>query len=379
MTETGRTMPTVSIIAPVYKAEAYLRSCIDSVLAQTRGDFELILVDDGSPDSCGAIIDEYAAADRRIIGIHQENGGPSAARNAGLMRASGQFVYFLDSDDLMDPALLETVIPRMEEGYDMVVFGYAIIPPAEKNQRLECLIREETEIVLQTDEERCAFITGPFRLRAVRWEVWNRFFRRDIIERWQIRFGEDRRVFAEDMYFTYFYTAHTQRILLLPDRLYTYRRHEGSGSTEYEKHLMIYSSNLMTEAFYEHCRVSADCSYLYDHFLPLYYLLHKGALRRLRRHQWRSGMNMAEARELLRNNIVNYPVFSQRMIEMYSNPIVRDSYRHDPGPLLQLTDRLYAGELFGIPGPPWQTMLRKPLLRILQTAFRMRGKQAPVR
>lgn len=89
----------ISVIVPVYKVEPYLRRCVDSILAQTYTDFELILVDDGSPDSCGAICDEYAGKDSRVRVIHQENGGLSAARNAGIDLARGEYLTFVDSDD----------------------------------------------------------------------------------------------------------------------------------------------------------------------------------------------------------------------------------------------------------------------------------------
>lgn len=91
--------PFVSVIIPVYKVEAYLRQCVDSVLAQTYTDFEVILVDDGSPDNCPAICDEYATKDSRVKVIHKENGGLSDARNAGIELANGEWLVFLDSDD----------------------------------------------------------------------------------------------------------------------------------------------------------------------------------------------------------------------------------------------------------------------------------------
>ena len=92
-------MPELSIIVPVYKVEPYLPKCIDSILAQTFSDFELILIDDGSPDRCGEICDEYAARDDRVVVIHRENRGVSAARNAGLDAARGEYIGFVDSDD----------------------------------------------------------------------------------------------------------------------------------------------------------------------------------------------------------------------------------------------------------------------------------------
>ena len=89
----------ISVIIPVYKVEPYLRQCLDSVVGQTYNNLEIIIIDDGSPDNCGVICDEYAAKDDRIIVIHKENGGLSAARNDGLELATGEWVAFVDSDD----------------------------------------------------------------------------------------------------------------------------------------------------------------------------------------------------------------------------------------------------------------------------------------
>ena len=100
-------MPEISVIVPVYKAEAYLHACIDSILSQTASDFELILVDDGSPDNCGAICDDYAARDSRVRVIHQKNQGQAAARNRAIAVAKGDWVCFVDSDDAVHPQMLE--------------------------------------------------------------------------------------------------------------------------------------------------------------------------------------------------------------------------------------------------------------------------------
>ena len=93
-------MPKVSVIVPVYGVEKYLRQCVESVLAQTLKDIEVILVDDGSPDGCSAIVDEYAAYDSRVVAVHQENAGPGPARNKGMELARGEFIAFMDPDDL---------------------------------------------------------------------------------------------------------------------------------------------------------------------------------------------------------------------------------------------------------------------------------------
>lgn len=108
-------MKVVSIIVPVYKVEKYLRRCVDSILAQTFTDFELILVDDGSPDNCPTICDEYAKKDDRIRAIHKKNGGVSSARNTGMEVAQGKYFLFCDSDDYVSPYWCETLYKQIEE------------------------------------------------------------------------------------------------------------------------------------------------------------------------------------------------------------------------------------------------------------------------
>lgn len=116
--------PELSIIVPVYKVEKYLPKCIDSILAQSFNNFELILVEDGSPDNCGVICDRYALTDNRIIVIHQPNRGVSAARNAGLDVAKGKYIGFVDSDDWIEPKMYEYLINEMKtHDVDVTICG----------------------------------------------------------------------------------------------------------------------------------------------------------------------------------------------------------------------------------------------------------------
>ena len=112
-------MPLISIIVPVYKVEEYIHRCVESILGQSYTDFELILVDDGSPDNCGAICDEYAEKDSRVVVIHQENGGLSAARNAGIdwafANSDSQWLTFIDSDDYWYDRYLEVMLQAVTE------------------------------------------------------------------------------------------------------------------------------------------------------------------------------------------------------------------------------------------------------------------------
>ncbi len=129
--------PTVSIIVPVYKTEAYLEKCVESIRSQSFSDWELLLVDDGSPDGSGALCDLLAGRDARIRVIHKENGGVSSARNAGLKAAAGSFVSFIDSDDWIEPGMIAWLLQKKEEsGADLIGCGYAAWYGEEK--RLPC-------------------------------------------------------------------------------------------------------------------------------------------------------------------------------------------------------------------------------------------------
>lgn len=115
----------ISVIVPVYNVEKYLGKCVDSLLGQTYRELEIILVDDGSPDRCGEICDAYAKKDHRIKVIHKENGGLSDARNAGIKKASGEYLLFVDSDDYIERDLIEKVAEAAEKTKcDMVMFDY---------------------------------------------------------------------------------------------------------------------------------------------------------------------------------------------------------------------------------------------------------------
>ena len=112
-------MPKISVIVPIYKVEKYLNRCVDSILHQTFTDFELILVDDGSPDNCGKMCDEYAEKDSRVVVIHKKNGGLSDARNKGLdwvfANSNSEYVVFIDSDDYIDERYLELLYKSIAE------------------------------------------------------------------------------------------------------------------------------------------------------------------------------------------------------------------------------------------------------------------------
>ncbi len=118
-------LPLVSVVVPVYKTERYIKQCVDSIIGQTYKRLQIILVDDGSPDACPQICDEYASSDSRVVVIHKQNGGAMYARKAGLDYANGAYILFVDGDDWLEADAVEVLLARAEsDGADCVMFGY---------------------------------------------------------------------------------------------------------------------------------------------------------------------------------------------------------------------------------------------------------------
>ena len=142
--------PKISVIVPVYKAEEYLHRCVDSILAQSYTDFELILVNDGSPDNSGAICDEYAAKDNRIKVIHKENGGVASARQCGIDNATGEYTIHADPDDWVEPTMLEELYNKaVEENADMVICDFYLDTIKDCKYRSQKVSDETSQKVLE--------------------------------------------------------------------------------------------------------------------------------------------------------------------------------------------------------------------------------------
>ena len=206
----------VSIIVPVYKAETYLHDCVESILSQSFRDFELILVDDGSPDSCGAICDEYAARDARVRVIHKKNGGVSSARNAGLDHAHGEYVVFIDSDDSAKPDYLKDLLEAAGDEETFVIADYQ--PFREDGQEEKTFPAPFTVSLNAGTAEAFRSLMFGFIL----FPPYCKLYRRDIIEANRIRFDTEMRT-AEDFDFNMRYIAHAERIRYIPSVQYQYR------------------------------------------------------------------------------------------------------------------------------------------------------------
>lgn len=221
-------MAKISVIVPVYKAEAFLSRCIDSILGQTFSDFELILVEDGSPDNCGAICDSYAAKDSRVKVIHQENRGASAARNMGLDAATGEYIAFCDSDDLVAPKWLEHLVECAALG---------VLPVCAACNQIESLGREKILSGIGRDVRPIAdfYLYGRQGLTGY---LWNALFHGNIIQKQKLRLRtqHEKGDYNEDLLFALEYVRYIQQIVYTGYADYLYDTREGSLSRSYYDH-----------------------------------------------------------------------------------------------------------------------------------------------
>lgn len=205
---------TISVIVPVYGVEVYLPRCVDSILAQTYRDFELILVDDGGTDGCPAICDAYARLDERVKVIHKENGGLSDARNVGIQNASGKWISLIDSDDYVSPVFLEMLLQTAQSsGAEVAVCGFqrtrkSEIPATPKKDWKVRVYRSRTEIM--------ANYFNRNRGRMVL--AWNKLYRRECFD--GITYPKGRNY--EDEATTYRILYRCRRVAYNPSVLYYY-------------------------------------------------------------------------------------------------------------------------------------------------------------
>ncbi len=209
--------PVISIIVPVYKVEKYLPACIDSILAQTFRDFELILVDDGSPDGCPALCDAAAERDERVRVIHQKNGGLSAARNAGLDIARGEWIGFVDSDDLIEVDMYEALYCVAQEHHADLAFC-ALLTVDEENRPIGTIC-EWTKLEVLNRNQAIARIASTTLHVA-----WNKLYRRRIFE--TLRFPVGR--LNEDSFVAPAVLEQVRTAVYVPQQYYHYRQHDSS-------------------------------------------------------------------------------------------------------------------------------------------------------
>lgn len=231
--------PLFSLIVPVYKVEKYLPKCIDSILNQTFSDFELLLIDDGSPDGCGVICDQYANADERVCVFHKQNGGVSSARNTGLEHVRGEWILFVDSDDWIATDMLGSIVSVIGRypDIDLISFGIMKVHSSGKTDEM-FLIGQAGVTDINNFQYNYSFSSCCYCTKKIK--KYNLMFSKNI-------------KYAEDQEFLIKYLTISQKYYQSPDYFYFYLDRDDSAMWQ----------KLNTQNCIDHIRV---CSNLVDFF-----------------------------------------------------------------------------------------------------------------
>ena len=208
----------ISVVVPIYNVDAFLDCCIQSIVAQSYKNLEIILVDDGSPDNCPAMCDAWAERDSRIKVIHKKNGGLSDARNAGMAVASGTYLSFVDSDDWIAPEMYQSLVFLLEKDHsDIAACGVEMVWDGEEKR---AMLTPTGDCILEKEEAMRSIIQET-RLKQ---PVWYKLYRRTVVENILFPVGK----YHEDVFWSYQVIGNARRVSVIDRPLYFYRQRTGS-------------------------------------------------------------------------------------------------------------------------------------------------------
>lgn len=235
-------MAKLTVIVPVYGAEKYLSKCIDSILEQDFRDIEVLLIDDGSPDKCPLICDEYAKKDKRVRVIHQDNKGIALTRNIGVREAKSEYVSFIDSDDFILPGMFSTMIGAMEErkNLDITICDVNLFYNDDEKKLIRKYQKIDNELPLNEIKEKFLLDNYPNYLA-------NKIYRRNVLVDFNIPEG----TLMEDLYSQAEIMAKARGIYYISEGFYCYRQHKST----FEKQSKVKKKFGMFMAWSEHERV----------------------------------------------------------------------------------------------------------------------------
>ena len=228
----------ISIIVPIYKVENFIRQCIDSIVAQTYKDLEIILVDDGSPDNCPKICDEYAKADKRVRVIHQPNGGLINARKSGLKAASGDYVCFVDGDDWIEPDMYEHIAESIESNTPDCIITQFYYSYTDKEIKSSYALNKPyyNRNAIENEVFPSMLFTEPYYSFGIYPNCWTKVFKKVILEKHLMDVNERIRL-GEDIAFTFPCLMECQSISFIDKALYHYRINSESMTKKYDPKL----------------------------------------------------------------------------------------------------------------------------------------------
>lgn len=234
----------VTVIVPIYNVEKYLNQCVRSIVDQTYRNLEILLIDDGSPDNCPRMCEEWAARDSRVRVIHKENQGLGMARNTGIEHATGEYVCYFDSDDYVDVRTIEIALTALKKNHaDYALFGYCHLFPDGSTSSFQM---EKQKTVFTGPEIRDELL--PWLIQQARpheskcpfaFSAWSGLLRRSLVEDHRIQFLSEKQIISEDTLYLLELYSKLRKVVLIPEALYFYRVNPASLTKTYQKERQI--------------------------------------------------------------------------------------------------------------------------------------------
>lgn len=238
----------VSVIVPVYNVEQYLDRCLKSITDQTYKNIEIILVDDGSPDNCPKICDDWAQKDPRIKVLHKENAGAGMARKSGFEISTGRYVLFVDSDDYVAENLVERCLnTALQYNADTVAYGKSVV---YSDGQIKSPKNAPSQQIFEAAHITQAFLPSLFNgSLGIGVGLWSKMFSVDIIKRNNITFYSERDVVSEDSIFCLEYFSKASKVAVISDGLYFYRKNEGSLTQNFNPERGLKNNAFLEKSF----------------------------------------------------------------------------------------------------------------------------------
>lgn len=228
----------ISVIVPIYKVEQYLAECLDSLVAQTCNELEIILVNDGSPDNCPAICEEYAKKDNRITVLHKENGGLISARQAGVEVARGDYIGFVDGDDWIEPDMFQKITDSINKYHSDIVMCQFVYNHADREETSNYNLCREfyTREQIVSEIIPTMLFNGTYFHFGIYPNCWSKVFKKDLLMQ-NLMSVDKRTTIGEDTSFTYPCLLDAQSVSFVDDALYHYRINNQSMTKKYDEKL----------------------------------------------------------------------------------------------------------------------------------------------
>ena len=269
-------MPRLSIIIPIYNTAAWIPACIESIINQSFSDFEILLIDDGSTDGSGVICDMYTKTDSRIRVFHKKNGGVSSARNYGLDKATGEWIYFVDSDDELLPDCLRIMTGYIRDDIDIVLAGYE---KYDEQGNLLYSIPDRVVTVLQKKESLYTLYETHAKYYNRLPYLWIRLLRRSVIEKEQLRFDESICNKEDTLFLTQYICRSNGISLFTTTPVYHYNQRPDSIMGSWRHNL----NQSFVSSFYALKKMKHEISALYSPFSEIVYIAKEGIWNRYHR------------------------------------------------------------------------------------------------